>query len=107
MNALSQFAANNCENAKNDVCHCRCNGALHGARRLKTNETGDTDPTEFEKLPEDDPHFVPSKKRAKELAKERKREKKRLEREERAAAWAKMQAERPLPSLDPYSFQMY
>jgi hypothetical protein len=95
MNALSQFAANNCENAKNDVCHCRCNGALHGARRLKTNDAGDTDPIEFEKLPEDDPHFVPSKKRAKELAKERKREKKRLEREARYNAQKKWNDEHP------------
>lgn len=107
MKAMSQSMANSCENAKNKTCNCRCGGALHGAKRLATTVTGDTLPTEFEKLPEDDPHFVPSKKRAKELAKERKREKKRIEREEKAAAWAKMRAERPIPSLDPYSFQMY
>ncbi len=95
MKAMSQSMANRCENAKEPVCHCRCGGALHGARRLATNTVGDTVPTEFEKLPEEDPHFVPSKKRAKELAKERKRERKRQEREERAAAYKKWEEEHP------------
>lgn len=90
MKALSQFAANNCENAKESVCHCRCGGALHGARRLKVDAMGNTLPDEFEKLPETDPHFVPSKKRRKELAKERKKERKAEERRKRAERFGEL-----------------
>jgi len=93
MKALSQRMANECENAKNPTCHCRCGGMLHGARRAPTNTSGDTAPQWFEQLPETAPHFVPSKKRAKELAKERKRAKKKAEREARWAAIQKRMAE--------------
>lgn len=43
--ALSWRAAQNCENAKELVCHCRCGGANHGAKR---GNVGD--------LPFEDPH---------------------------------------------------
>lgn len=43
--ALSKREAQNCEDAKEIVCHCRCNGASHGAKR------GDVS-----SLPMDDPH---------------------------------------------------
>lgn len=103
MNALSVTMANNCENAKNATCTCRCGGALHGAKRLTTDTQGNTARVEFEQLPETDPHFVPSKKRAKELAKERLKERKRQKREARWKAWEEMMAKRNQTERDLYA----
>lgn len=57
MRALSLRAAQNCENALKPRCHCRCGGKLHGAKRL-----GDAAPgrDQFEQLPADDPHHLPT-----------------------------------------------
>lgn len=33
MNPLSERQAQRCEDAKEPKCKCRCNGALHGAKR--------------------------------------------------------------------------
>lgn len=43
--ALSKQEAQNCEDAKELVCRCRCNGAHHGAKRGAVGS-----------LPLDDPH---------------------------------------------------
>lgn len=56
LRALSLRQASNCEQAKEPVCKCRCRGQLHGAKRGGENP----DPTFFEGLPEDDPHYTPS-----------------------------------------------
>ena len=85
MKAMSHAMADRCENAKEPACHCRCGGALHGAKRFQTDALGNTPRVEFETLPETDPHFVPSKQRAKQLAKERAKQRKK---EKRAAYWA-------------------
>jgi hypothetical protein len=62
MKQLSERQARNCEEAKGDICKCRCGGALHGSRRGGDDDT----PREFfEQLPEDDPHHLPPKKRRK------------------------------------------
>ena len=45
--ALSRRAAQNCENAAEPVCRCRCGGALHGAGRGRVED-----------LPVDDPHSL-------------------------------------------------
>lgn len=42
--ALSKKAAQNCENAVEPVCHCRCGGALHGALRGPVESLPMTDP---------------------------------------------------------------
>lgn len=43
--AISRRAAQNCEDALEAECRCRCQGALHGAKRGKVGT-----------LPMDDPH---------------------------------------------------
>lgn len=67
MKALSLAQANNCETAREPVCKCRCQGALHGARRGEGIAF-------FNGLPVDDPHYIPSA--------EARKEQKRKEREE-------------------------
>jgi hypothetical protein len=57
MKPLSERQARRCEEAREPVCHCRCGGAKHGARRAGTEGTPRSF---FEQLPEDDPHYVPS-----------------------------------------------
>lgn len=44
--ALSVSAASECEQALGSVCHCRCGGALHGAKRVSN----------IGELPLNDPH---------------------------------------------------
>ena len=56
--ALSVTAANRCENAVGGRCRCRCEGAAHG-RALAASDDG-LDRTEFERLPADDPHHLPT-----------------------------------------------
>lgn len=103
MRPLSQSTANRCENAKEPECKCRCGGALHGAKGkrigrgtspMDTDTNGDTVPIWFEQLPETDPHWVPSKKRAKELAKERARARRIAKSKARDVAWEKLMSER-------------
>lgn len=54
LRSLSMRQARNCEEAREPVCKCRCGGTLHGAKR----GSGDSF---FNGLPDNDPHFVPSK----------------------------------------------
>jgi hypothetical protein len=61
--ALSRREADRCETACEPECKCRCGGAKHGAAR-------GTGLTFFNSLPEDDPHYIPSKE-AKAAAKKR------------------------------------
>jgi hypothetical protein len=49
-----------CEAATNDRCRCRCGGAAHGTKRSQLVEF-------YEKLPETDPHRIPTKSRQLEL----------------------------------------
>jgi len=70
LRALSLTQANRCETAKHPNCRCRCGGGLHGSRRLLENATRE----DFEALPEDDPHHLPTKEE-----KKRRAETKRLE----------------------------
>jgi hypothetical protein len=57
MKKLTEQQAKNCEEAREPVCRCRCNGQFHGKQR-----GGADAPIEFyNALPEDDPHFAPSK----------------------------------------------
>lgn len=69
---LSDRQAQRCEEAIGDVCHCRCGGAFHGAKRGGTAGDGTIDRAFFETLPKDDPHYLPSA-AAKRLTKEIKR----------------------------------
>lgn len=48
---LTRREADRCEQAKEPVCHCRCGGLKHGAKRV----SGD----ELASLPLNDPHYVP------------------------------------------------
>lgn len=82
---LTEQQAKRCEEAREPVCHCRCRGQLHGAKR----GGGDASMSFYNGLPEDDPHSAPSKEQ---LAQKRKaaQEAKRKERQERIeAAWKK------------------
>lgn len=47
---LSYASARACEEAKEDVCRCRCGGKMHGLRRVREGE--------LYSLPEDDPHHI-------------------------------------------------
>lgn len=60
MRALSLRAAQNCENALKPRCHCRCGGQLHGARRLERDGATLPEREDFEQLPADDPHHLPT-----------------------------------------------
>lgn len=65
--ALSMRQAQQCENACNPRCRCRCGGTFHGKGRIRTQDS-----EAFHALPEDDPHWVPTKERRRQLALERK-----------------------------------
>jgi hypothetical protein len=62
MRNLSERQARNCEEALGKVCRCRCGGALHGAKRSGGSSTP-TPRAFFEELDEEDPHYLPPKKR--------------------------------------------
>lgn len=53
MKKLTARQARACEEATLPRCRCRCNGALHGAKRNKGAGA-----TWFSRLPESDPHYV-------------------------------------------------
>jgi hypothetical protein len=53
MKPLTQREADRCEQAKERVCKCRCQGSKHGAARVPAG--GD-----FSSLPLDDPHHRPA-----------------------------------------------
>ena len=55
--ALSLAEARECENAQGPVCKCRCGGALHGSKRIRD----DAPIEEFQALPADDAHHLPTK----------------------------------------------
>jgi hypothetical protein len=62
---LGEGAARACEEARGPVCHCRCQGKLHGSKRGGQHYGEQADGTFldtprafFEVLPEDDPHYV-------------------------------------------------
>lgn len=56
MRPLSEYAVYRCEQATTPRCRCRCQGALHGAKRA-----GDRPRRAFfERLPKDDPHYIAS-----------------------------------------------
>lgn len=83
MRNLTERQAKNCEEAREPVCHCRCSGQFHGGKRGGANAPM----SYYNSLPEDDPHFAPSKEQ---LAARRKtkQEAKRKERQEKIdAAW--------------------
>lgn len=84
--SLSLKQAQNCENAKEPVCKCRCGGALHGAKR--GGETPGLD--FFEGLPSDDPHRLLSQDEKRERINATNREKTRIKQEKRHAAWMKL-----------------
>ena len=95
---LTLKQAQNCENAREPVCKCRCGGALHGAKRGGDTPTA----TFFETLPEDDPHYRPDAKKKAELANQRreaknaeKREATRLKNERVMAAWSELYSDHP------------
>lgn len=54
MRALSLRQAARCETATHPRCTCRCGGKLHGAGRMATGAPR----AEWERLPQDDPHYV-------------------------------------------------
>lgn len=54
MRALSEATARRCENALEPRCVCRCQGAAHGKGRIGP----DAPREEYEKLPQDDPHYL-------------------------------------------------
>lgn len=58
MKALSLNQANRCETAEGKVCHCRCGGMFHGAKRINAVQDGRE---AFEQLDEHDPHHLPIK----------------------------------------------
>jgi hypothetical protein len=84
MRALSLRAAQACEYALNKSCKCRCGGKLHGARRIE--RVYDELPTrdDFQALPADDPHHLPTDEeiaKARAATRERYRTKRRKRRE--------------------------
>ena len=58
LRSLSVRQAAKCEEAKEPACHCRCGGALHGAKRNGGSSAG---AAFFAALPDDDPHHIDSK----------------------------------------------
>lgn len=75
---LSAFQAANCEAAREPQCDCRCGGRFHGAKRVQI-EDGATDKqihAAFERLPDGDPHRLPTKDESKGAAKMRKQHRK-------------------------------
>jgi hypothetical protein len=66
MKPLTQRQADRCEQAREDICVCRCGGSLHGASRGSGSAFRDA-------LPETDPHHVPSEQRKSEIRAEQKR----------------------------------
>lgn len=48
--ALSKIAAQNCEDAKEPVCRCRCGGDLHGAKRGPVGSLPIGDPHSLERI---------------------------------------------------------
>lgn len=98
MKPLSENQARNCEEAKHPICKCRCNGALHGARR------GGAAPSRqwYETLREDDPHFVPSA-AYKERQRQERLEAKRRERDEALRRrYEAISSVRSRPDEDPF-----
>lgn len=85
--ALSLKMAQKCEQAQEPVCKCRCGGTGHGRKR---NGEGTPDLSFFNGLPEDDPHYIPSAEKKREMLNARKREETRLRQEKIAAAWKKL-----------------
>jgi hypothetical protein len=75
MQNLSTKLAQACEEATQPQCKCRCGGVLHGAKRGGTNTDGSIDRAFFERLPQDDPHYLPS-----EEVKQRRAKQKKIER---------------------------
>lgn len=55
---LSAAQAANCENAREPVCRCRCDGAGHGKKRAPVGRADDR--SFYEQLEENDPHHLPS-----------------------------------------------
>lgn len=70
MRALSERQARTCENACKPRCRCRCGGAAHGSARGGAG----VDRSFFERLPEDDPHRLPTDEEKKARDKKRRRE---------------------------------
>lgn len=78
MKKLTEHQAKKCEEAREESCHCRCGGQMHGGKR----GGGNAPMSFYYALPVDDPHYVPSPERRKEIQQE-KREAKRKERQDR------------------------
>ena len=52
--ALSKTEIKRCEEATQPVCHCRCGGLKHGAKRVPQSAGFGG----FAELPMDDPHYI-------------------------------------------------
>jgi hypothetical protein len=78
--ALSEAQAQKCEDAREEVCHCRCGGAAHG-RKAGGGKAY------FQGLPPDDPHHLPTDEEIKAGIKARLEEKRRLKAEADKRKW--------------------
>lgn len=94
---LSEKAARSCEEARGTSCHCRCGGQFHGGKRGGSQYGKQTDgtfldtPREFfERLPEDDPHYLMSAEVKQQRAKERAEQKRKEKQEALARRYAKL-----------------